>query len=236
MPSESLAFVVKLLAIVGGAVVGGFFVGWFMRSLVMMTTGQRLPALLHWTCRSVGGLICGWLMYLFVFSSGNGGLGGSGGLGTGGSSGNPDKTDTTTAHPSTANPKTTGLGVTESGDAVTIEVLGEDDIKRIDPDRFKKGELDHCYRLFDGDRRLLTLDQIKEAIEGRQQRSPPLQRIILIRYKDTPGVVQDPVANIKNWAEQLPVLVDGRPTLVDGRDKRVYVEVERKATMSAPLK
>src|SRR5436189_272771 len=74
---------VKILAVIGAAAVGALGLGWLTQAIVRLSAGQQMPPWLVWTVRGLGGVACGWLAALWLFSSGGDGIGGPGGSGTG---------------------------------------------------------------------------------------------------------------------------------------------------------
>jgi hypothetical protein len=231
MPTEAMSYVIKWLAIIGGGVVGGLLVGWLVRMLVLMFTTRQLPKALHWIFRLLGAILVGWLTWLYVFGGGGTGLGGPGGSGTGTDSSRPvddikDKKPTDS--------KDSVPGVTEKGEQLTIEVLGNPDLARLKPSATV--DPDHCYRFAEGDGKLLTLDEVKRIILDRQPKTPPLRRIILTLYRDTPAPQQKRVSALKDWTEQLPVVVDGKTLMKDGKDVLITVKLDPNPDKVAPLK
>src|SRR4051794_7417814 len=73
-------FLVKVLAVIGGAAVGAFAFPRFSGLLVRFVTRQKLPPRVAAAFRVLGGLAVGLLVWTWVFSvGGEGGMGGSGG-------------------------------------------------------------------------------------------------------------------------------------------------------------
>src|SRR5258708_13951000 len=75
---------VRILAIVGGAAVGGFVTGFLTQAIVRGYTGQKVPRWVVWTLRILGGVAMGWLVYLIVYGHGGSLFGGFGGGGRSG--------------------------------------------------------------------------------------------------------------------------------------------------------
>ncbi len=79
--------VVKILAVVGGGVLGGVSLGLLAQLLAKAFTARRLPRWPALVVRLLGGIICGWLIALWLFGGGGPGIGGTGGWGFGSGSG-----------------------------------------------------------------------------------------------------------------------------------------------------
>src|SRR5262249_55509658 len=73
---------VKFLAVLGGAVVGGFLVGFLCSLMARALSGQKMNAWALRIVRILGAIISGWIMWWFIFGPG-GGFGWPGGPGTG---------------------------------------------------------------------------------------------------------------------------------------------------------
>ena len=68
-----------MLAIAGGVAVGALGCGWFVKMVVRLVTGQKVPQRILTGFRILGGLTMGFLIWTWVFSvGGEGGMGGSG--------------------------------------------------------------------------------------------------------------------------------------------------------------
>src|SRR5262245_49980831 len=70
---------VKVLAVIGAAVLGGLGLGLLVRPLIKALRAQNVP---YWPLRGVrlgGALVAGWLVALWLFGAGGGGIGGPGG-------------------------------------------------------------------------------------------------------------------------------------------------------------
>src|SRR5262249_10878041 len=74
---------VKVLAVVGGATLGAFLVGFVVQALARLLTTQKVPPWPLMGVRLLGAIVAGWLVALWVFGEGGGGLGGPGGRGFG---------------------------------------------------------------------------------------------------------------------------------------------------------
>jgi hypothetical protein len=237
-PTETIGVVIKGLAVIGGGVVGGLVVGWLIRVLVLLFAGQRLPRWLHWVFRALGALLVGWLVYLYVFGGGGSGFGGFGGTGTGGNN-PPAEKDTVKDKPATDNKDgkdNSSTMIINESETLTVEVLSEPDLKRVHSKPLNPNNpAPTPYRILNGDGKLRSRPEIQEYIEKRQKRKPPLRKIILVLYKETPRELQEPVYSLKTWAEDRRVLYDGETRQIDGKDERVEVTLLKKPRESAPL-
>jgi hypothetical protein len=197
--------IVKILAVVGGGVIGGVGLGLLAQLLSRAFTAKKLPRWSAVTVRLLGGVICGWLV-LGLFGGGLG-FGGPGGWGIGSGSGKSEgEKSEESVKKNSANGKGSGESKLPPGEILRIEVLGKNALKKTDI------ETSRYYRIDAGDgSRLLTLAQIKDAVQERRSGQPPLRRIEIVLYKDSPDEHVPIVAQLRNWASEL----DGGKMKVD---------------------
>lgn len=201
---DAVNIAIRSLAVVGGAVIGGLATSGLARVVVRAGTTRKIPPKIRWTLRTLGGLISGWILALFLFGGGGGwGLGGTGGLGLGSdgrggdgvSDGEPtDKADTqgTDAEHALSSPST----------ELRIEVLGDDPLRQLA--KGGKTDLSHCYRI-DGEAppKLYTLAELRKTINRRMNQKPPLKRIEILLYRDSPGRRVKRVADLEEYLDDL---------------------------------
>jgi hypothetical protein len=206
--SGSVDVLVRILAIAGAAALGGVLLGLLTQLLVRATTTRKLPPWPLNTVRVLGAVASGWLVALWLFGGGGLGIGGSGGWGLGSGTGRGEGDKNLAAKDKGGKDK--GSKGTDSAppvppdESLRVEVLGDPALKRIagggnfDPAR--------CYRIAGAEGgKLLTLAEVKEALRQRQQQSPPLRRLVLALYKDSPTEQGGRVEDLKAWAGDLVV-------------------------------
>src|SRR6202158_11615 len=122
MPSvnELGDWVLRILAVAGGAAVGGFGTGFLSQIVARLTVTRPLPRPAVNVLRVLGAIVLGSLVGMWVFRSGGGGFGFGGGgfgLGLGGAretgrsgAGNDSESEKETKHANQSDP-TTGPGV-----------------------------------------------------------------------------------------------------------------------------
>jgi hypothetical protein len=188
--------VVKCLAVLGASVGGGLGFG-FVAQLLMRSTMVRKPP--RWSVvgvRLLSGVICGWLVALWLFGGGGPGIGGTGGWGLGSGPGKENGEKAIDLGKKNNDGKTSeNAKLTLPGESLRIEVLGKDSLSESDfaAKRWyriesKEGEL------------LLTFEQVKEDIKKRQHEQPPLRRIEIVLYKDSPEEHVPIVNQLRIWA------------------------------------
>jgi hypothetical protein len=190
---------VKILAVVGGGVLGGFGLSLLAQLLAKALTTKKLPPWPTVIVRVLGGVICGWLVYIWLFGGGGPGIGGMGGWfsGSGTGRGEGEKT-TTTAKKEGEGKKTNGEAKSPSDQTLRIEVLGQEPLKKADVKGLR------CYRLDVGDGpHYWTFTEVKEAVNKRRRQEPPLRRIEIVLYKDSPDEQVPLVSQLKAWAGEL---------------------------------
>lgn len=87
--------VVKILAVVGGGVAGGLGLGLLAQLSARAFSTKKMPPWPLRIVRLLGGVICGWLVALWLFGGGGAGIGGMGGWGFGSGEGKGDGEKTT---------------------------------------------------------------------------------------------------------------------------------------------
>lgn len=181
---------VKILAVAGAAGGGGMGLG-FLAQLLMRTATIRKPP--RWsvlTVRLVGGGICGWLVALWLFGGGGPGIGGTGGMGFGSGTGQGDGEKAVEIAK-----KNGGDEKTSADESLRIEVLGRANLTEsgIQAERWYRIETTEGPQM-------LTLAEVKKAIRNRQQEQPPLRRIEIVLYKDSPDERVPIVSQLRTWA------------------------------------
>jgi hypothetical protein len=190
---------VRILAVIGGGLGGGIGSGWLAGLLMRAFAVRNPPRWSLMTVRMLSGLICGWLVALWLFGGGGAGIGGSGGLGLGGGTGSGDANEKVS---STTDKSAHGEGTVSDEQTLRIEVLGVEALKSANRDAA------HCYRL---DKRegtvFLTWDEVKDEITHRRDQGS-LHRIEIVLYKDSPNDDRAVVSRLKNWSRDRKLQVD----------------------------
>jgi hypothetical protein len=199
---------VRLLAVVGGAVLGAIIIGFLANLLARLATTRKLPRWAANVVRLLGAVAAGWLVALWVFGGGGAGIGGSGGWGFGSGTGRGESTAKVPSTGQTVSPSTAAKAPNELPDSdsntLRVEVLGAAALKRLG-----KAELERCYRVdADGGPRLLTLKEVKDLIAERLKKEPPLRHVALVLYKDSPAPGVSFVEDLRAWAVDRKMKVD----------------------------
>ncbi|HTU91518.1 MAG TPA: hypothetical protein VMF69_15655 [Gemmataceae bacterium] len=182
--------VVKILAVVGSGAVGGMGLGLLARLSIRAVTIRKLPRWSVLTVRLLGGVICGWLVALWLFGGGGSGIGGTGGTGFGSGAGQGEGKKIVESDKK--NGGTIGVSAEES---LRIEVLGRVNLTESDI------RAERWYRIETAEgSRLLSFDEVKRAIRQRQQEQPTLRRIEIVLYKDSPDERVPIVSQLRTWA------------------------------------
>jgi hypothetical protein len=195
--------VLRGLAVVGAAAIGGFGLGWLARLVARLMVAKPLPRWATQVLRVAGALTAGCITWLLVFGSGGPGFGfgsGGGGWPFGGSEPGRNGSETKPAREtSAAEPDDSIMGA----GAVRVEVLGDRPEERI---RF--------YRV-EGTKDRLTLDQVRDAVRERKKQAPPLKAVVIVLYRDSPdepkAQVQDLLELAKDFKLRYPIDRIDRP-------------------------
>ncbi len=182
---ENLGYVIiKVLAVAGGVLVGAVGSGLLLQLLVRFATTARAPRWAVRVVRVLGGIIVGWLVFLFVFgySGGSGGgLFGGGGPGTakGGGAGTTARAETTAKE---AAASTEGRKADKER-TLRVEVL-------VDPRANAPG-----FRV-EGRQGLLSLAELQSFVK---QQSPGVKRLEIVLYRNSPDRDSGPVKELLAW-------------------------------------
>jgi len=200
---DAVGIAIKSLAVVGGAVLGGFLVGLQATLLVRVATMRKIPPKIHWCLRSLGSLVCGWILALMLFGGGGGwGVGGTGGWGWGGTGEGPGSKSAADATAKDKSPPIvdTGNPLSSPTSKLRIEVLGDETLRKLKPDG--KADLALCYRI-DGEEPpiLRTLPQLRATIDRRLTQKPPLKEVEIALYADSPDRQVKRVLDLENWLD-----------------------------------
>lgn len=195
---EKVLLAEKILAVIGGAVMGGLVVGVLAQLLARAFTTQKLPRWPLLTVRLLGAVIGGWLVALWVLGGGGAGLGGAGGWGLGSGPGKGEGEKAVEVSKQDGEGKKNGETRTPADETMRIEVLGRATVSESDI------QAERWYRIdTDEGSRLLTFAEVKEAIKTRQQQQPPLRRLELVLYNNSPAKDVAVVSQLRTWASEL---------------------------------
>jgi hypothetical protein len=217
---------VKFLAVLGGAVVGGFLVGFLCSLMARALSGQKMNAWALRIVRILGAIISGWIMWWFIFGPG-GGFGWPGGPGTG-----PGTNHTGTGKDGPTQPKqdkdqppVKDKGETPAGsaDPLRIEVLSDKIVNELDPKALAAKRWFAV--LTENKRELRNLEELKKEIVARREQKPPLKQILITIYQDSPDESTPRVNDLTNWIREkqeaakktdtpldLEIIKSGKPT------------------------
>jgi hypothetical protein len=203
--------VLKGLAVVGGAAVGGLGSGLLFRLLVRFVIHRPASPTALRLIRTLGAVALGLAVWLWVSSSGGLGPGGGGWFGTGAGTRQAPlaKSEPAPSADTTPTPDTAPLPLRppdsqsrSAHDTLRIEILGG---ARVQQGRFY---------LLEGNKEPLTLDEVRKAIQTRQQEKdkPPLKGIVILIYGSSVARDHPAVRNLAKWAEQNHLSVTFPPT------------------------
>jgi hypothetical protein len=199
MPSvnELGEWVMRGLAVAGGAAVGGFGTGFLMQLIARLTVARPLPKPVLNILRVLGAIVAGCLVWMWVFGSGGAGFGfGGGGFGMGGHEtgvGGAGRGQNIESAKETL--PTNGTDAPAGPEVLRVEVLGD-----------RPDERTHFYRLESGNSRArLTLEELRGRIRERQTQAPPLQKLVILLYLDSPDKDKLQIRELRELALDLKV-------------------------------
>lgn len=196
--------VVKGLAVAGGGLAGGLGLGLMTQLAARGFTRGKPPRWSILTVRLLGGLICGWLVALWLFGGGGSGIGGSGGWFGGAGSGTGEGVRSTDSETKERENKKNAAKTTTTAEKLQVEILVKAVLEKWGVDASR------CYRIdAGGGPRLLTRAEVEEAIQNRRRDQPPLRRLEIVLYKeDSPDKGNPVVTSLEDWAKKLKLEVD----------------------------
>jgi len=183
----------RILAVLGGVLVGGLGTGWLVKVLAKTVAFKNLPTPLLRASRILGGLLVGLIVAAWVFNlGGTGGIGGSGGgwwpFGQSGGSGTSDaRSEGGASTPSQPKPE-------PSSKALRIHMLGGQD-----------AEKDQRFYQIEGDQPR-TWTELEKILAERKKNDPSLIIEIVIA-KGSVDEQSEAVQQLKNWAKKNSVAV-----------------------------
>jgi hypothetical protein len=219
---ENIGPVERWLAVIGGGVVGGLLIGFLTGMLVRLVSTRKMPRWARNVVRVTGAVACGWLVAVILFGGGGSGFGGSGGGYLGGGSGEGSSSPSTPQSSGPVSPSSKASpAVPPAENTLRVEVLGPAPLRQLTG----KPDAENRYRVEgEGGPQLLTLKEVKDFILARQKREPPLRRVVIVVYNDSPAPDKEFVTELKAWAHDLPA---------DGGKMKVTVDLPDEA---APIR
>jgi hypothetical protein len=189
-------WVLRLLAVAGGAAVGGLVIGLITQGLARLLTTRPVPRMPLNIIRLLGAIVCGWIVALLLFGGGLGGLGSGSGWslfggagGPGGGSGKEPPPATTGREGGTgrdSGPRDTSKTPPTEGMTLDIEVLPERDAYRVS----RPG----------GGSERFDFQGLTDYLLKQQKATPPLTGVRISPGKSDPDAPA--VRSIITWAEK----------------------------------
>jgi hypothetical protein len=191
--------VVKVLAVAGGAAVGGLLTGAMVGVTIRKLLRRKQPPATRTFFRLLGGVAGGLAAGVLLFTGLGGGGGWFGGAGPGDSKG--DLTSTPAPHadvPTARAPETTNP---PAPPPLRVVMLGGDLVRN-----------GAAYRI-EGERQPRTLADLKQVIEARTAAAPPAKALEILVYDNSVARGSVPVEDLDRWARQsgLTVTVVTKP-------------------------
>jgi hypothetical protein len=195
-------WVLRGLAVAGGATVGGFGTGILTQFVARLTMARPLPKPAVNILRILGALVAGCLVWMWVFGSGGAGFGfGGGGFGLGGHETGAGGTGRgQNAESAKEALPINGTDPSAGPEVLRIEVLGD-----------RPEERTHFYRIDGGTSRArLNLEELRGRIRERLTQAPPLKKLVIVLYLDSPDKDKLQVRELQDLALDLklsPIIV-----------------------------
>jgi hypothetical protein len=197
-PARLGAFLINLLAVAGGAAVGWFGVGLIVKVAARFLTTRRVPEPVLIVLRLMGAIVVAWAVGMWVFGPGGPGWG-LGREGTGGGQEGGEKKENAGSTAASGKDRSEDEDKAPAGSILRIELLGD---PRVGRDRF--------YRV-DGEKDLLTIDDVRHLVTERTTKQPPLQRLVIVTYANSPSEDNDQFKKLRELAKEFKLFVKVDP-------------------------
>jgi len=185
-------YVLKILAVAGGAAVGAIGGGLLLRLIAKVSFGRKAPHIPLRVVQALGATGLGVVVYCLAFRTGGSGLGGDG-LSLGGNQGTSLSADTDAPKTNQELTKTKIVPDSSAPESkiMRIEMLGG---LRVQGDKF--------YRL-EGETEPRNLGQLQQALRSEKQGDKlGLGRIEIVIYEDSVALEHHAVRDLEKWAKQ----------------------------------
>ncbi|MGL4552856.1 MAG: hypothetical protein ACRC33_16895 [Gemmataceae bacterium] len=193
-------YVIRWLAIIGAFALGAALTQWLWHRLAhKWFKDQKLPPWTAWLSRLCGGTIFAVLVYWIAFGGGGAGLGGTGGFFGGsypsvadsGKQPAKDKDQGKAPEPKEKEKKEPPAAV--GSDTIRIEVLGDAPLRKLaGGDKFDR---ERRYQV-KGVPGVQTLDEVKQRLSAMKAGTPPLKRVEVVLYLDSPNRDRPQIAEL----------------------------------------
>jgi hypothetical protein len=205
-----LFYLQNVLAILGGAVVGFFAMGFLTGFFVRGPSGQGLSAWLVWVLRIMGALLCASLVALFLLGPGGAGWGGGTGTGTGDNTKDSPTKDVKPPEKDKDPVKPPEKDKTPAGaKSLFIEVLMNEEVKEALGEAAASDEAirDRRYYRERGSKpqALLTLKEVREKLQADK---PPYATLFIVLGKNRSDKDVPRVKDLKAEADRLRIFAD----------------------------
>ena len=180
--------VIKGLAVVGAAVIGGLGSGLVLRLLSRALVYRAPPRFALIVVRLLGTIAVGLTAGLFLFQDGSGGLGGGGGgwwpFGQGGAGGGAAQPNSSSSQISHEEPEG------KPDDSITVRMLGGEEAER--DQRFYKIE----------GQAPMTFKELQDTLQQRRSQTPALQVVVIVISGKSVDAGSPAVLRLKDWLEK----------------------------------
>jgi hypothetical protein len=195
-----MEWVVKVLAVVGGAALGALVVGWLARWPGKWVGVRDYPRPVMRVIRLAGAVVVGWAVWIMVTAPGGLGLFGGGGSLFGGK-GTEAGTSQETPGPGQLDKSPTNSTPSQTSDKVQIEMLGGA--------RYQEGS--QRFYLIEGDPSPRSLTEVIEAIKERRRQNPNIKFVEIIIYDRGSVAESHPaVSKLEKSVRELDLIVKMR--------------------------
>src|SRR5262245_59540850 len=195
-PADAPGLALRVLAILGGAVVAGLLASFLVKFLVRRVSSRPMPVWSVRLVRLLGAVLGGWLVWLWVFGPGGPGIGGPGGGHRGGGKDGEKEArkDEKEEEKDKKEPRKDADKEPPKKEPIQIALLGSSPLEEM----FGKGfDVKKCYRVEGGPpKAVYDLPGLKKEVGQRLAKATGVQVIL---YRDSPDEDNEFFKDLRRW-------------------------------------
>jgi hypothetical protein len=196
---DRLSVVVRGLAVVGAAVLGGFGTGAIVQGIAKLMSGTRVPTVPLQLIRVLAALATGWIVFLVIAGHGGSGLGGNGGDGLlpGGGAGSASSSESKSKESSRSyassapryDPEATSIDVDVLETALVEKKLGHQGVEK------------RKFFRVEGSPELLSRAELEKELIRLRSQMPKLDHVNLRRQGDASSSSSPLITGLVQWGK-----------------------------------
>ncbi|MEI6685096.1 MAG: hypothetical protein WCN64_03085 [Planctomycetota bacterium] len=201
--TDSIRHPERPLAVFGGIALGAYLSVLLANLLYKRISKKPLPNMVSLSCRTLGGIAGGWIVFIYLFGGGGDGIGGPGGTSNGSNNSNSSAPEVAKSPE-----KDNQLKKNEPSKVViNLRVLTDESAKKMMQGNYQPKKY---YLLSDKPDELFDIESLLTLLNSTLKTSM-IERIDFVIGVDDPDRDTNRVRLVRNWAEANKVAVDFLP-------------------------